>query len=135
MRSVNYFILGELFGLLERIELIHGVEFSQFDPDDEKDVERIAEEFIKPTVRESTAEAQDALCLSIAYYTTVEKAPVQYMKNRCQELTLPDAESWSLFFTRIGTVLFGSEFKLRFDTDAVTERPSEQESELIFRRD
>ena len=134
MKSANYFILGEIFGLLERIELIHKVEFSQFDPDDEKDVDIITDKYIKPTVMESSDKSKKTICLSIAYYTTVGTAPIQQMKDRCQELSLPDADSWNFFFNRVGVKLFGSEFKLRFDPGSVTEQLNKRDSESLFRR-
>lgn len=53
MAVVNYFVMGEIFGLLERIELIDNFAFADFDPDEESDVETIAKNFIKPAIMEA----------------------------------------------------------------------------------
>ena len=134
MKTVNYFILGEILNLLERIQLIHGVAFDQFDPDDESDVKTIVNKYIKPTVESSSRESQAAMCTAIAYYTTTGTAPVQLMRDRCQELTLPDADSWDRFFDRIGELLFGTNFKLGIDPTDIVELPDEKECETFFRQ-
>jgi len=126
MSLVNPFALGEVFNLLERIELLDRVDFSRFDPDDGVDVEVIARRYVGPAVEHYTADGRERLRLSIAYYTTDGRAPLQWMKDRCQELTLPDADSWERFFDRIGAHLFGPDYNAGLDFGDVTERPDER---------
>jgi len=131
---VNYHILGELFGLLERIELINGVAFADYDPDVKADVEKITEQFIKPSVMEATIDNQHAIAHAIAFYSQHEIAPIQLMKDRCQELTLPNAESWPRFFHNVGISLFGEDYLSQNRLNAVEEFPDENESGTILRR-
>lgn len=132
MITVNYFIVSELFNLLERIQVIMNVDFCAFDTDNENDVSTIVELYIKPTVMKARFESQEAIRHAIAYYTTFGTAPFQLMKDRCQDLYLPDAESWSFFFDRVGATLFGSEYKSGLELASVVERPDERECETLF---
>lgn len=134
MTPVNYFILGELLSLLERIQIIGNVDFCGFDLDDENDVRTIVKDYIKPAVMEASYESQETIRRSIAYYTTVDTAPFQLMKDRCQDLYLSNAESWHLFFDRIGAALFGSEYRSGLDPGGVVERPNEDECATLFQR-
>jgi hypothetical protein len=132
MASVNYYDLGEVFTLLELHEVIKGVDFRQFDPDDEGDVGRLVTEYIKPAFMRATGESKELIRLGIAYYTTVGSAPFQLLKDRCQELSLPDADSWPRFFARVGTLLFGHDVRTDFDPRSVTERVREKVVESPF---
>ena len=134
MKHVNYYIFGTIFDLLESTQGIDGVDFLRFDPDDEADIERITSLYIKPTVEAATRENQEEICLTIAYYTTIGTAPFQLMKNRAQDLSLGDADSWRLFFTCVGRVLYGADFQSNFDPRGVVERPDEFVAQWIFSR-
>jgi hypothetical protein len=61
-------------------------------------------------------------------------APFQLMKDRCQELTLPDSESWAHFFHRVGLLLFGDDYRTQLDPDEYEENPDETASETILAR-
>ena len=100
-------ILGDIFDLLERIEVVDSIDFSQYDPDDDGDVKTIVEKYIGPFIAQSSCEYQDSIRYAISRYVSTGTVPFQLMKDRCQELTLPDADSWELFFIRIWNHLFG----------------------------
>ena len=134
MKSVNYYVLGEIFSLLERTELIDDITFGDYDPDDHSDVEEIVRRFIEPSVRQARPCGQDAILAAIAYYSLHESAPFQLMKDRCQELTLPDADSWPTFFHWIGLLVFGDDYRERLRFADVNEVPDEKSSETILRR-
>jgi hypothetical protein len=134
MKCVNYYILGAILGLLEGIQLIEGVDFLQFDPDDDEDVNTITSLYIQPSVEGAKPENQATIRRTIAYYTTIGAAPFQLMRDRCQELLLADADSWELFFTRVGLTLYGANFQSLDDLQDVIERLNEREGELIFTR-
>jgi len=134
MPEVNYFVLGELFSLLERIELTEEVSFCDFEPDDENDVRVIAMEYVKPSVDEAAASNREAIAYSIAFYSRGESAPFQLMKDRCHELTLPDSTSWPRFFHWIGLSVFGNDYRETYRVDDVHERIDEQASETILAR-
>jgi hypothetical protein len=133
MATVNYFILGQLFGLLERIELIDGVDFFTFDPDDPMDVSRIARNYLKPPIEAASSENREAIKLTIAFYSQNDAAPCQLMKDRHQELTLPDSGSWPTFFHRVGLAVFGSIYREQCRLTIIEETPSEAASESILR--
>jgi hypothetical protein len=134
MKYVNYYIFGAILGLLERIQLIDGIDFLQFDPDDEEDVQTITWLYIRPSVEEAKTENQETIRRTITYYTTVGTAPFQLMRDRCQELLLADADSWKLFFTRVGIALYGADFQSACDPRGVVEGLSERDGDLIFTR-
>jgi hypothetical protein len=134
MRHVNYYIFGAIFHLLEATQLIDGIDFLRFDPDDEADVKLITSSYIRPTVEDATRENQETIYLTIAYYTTVGAAPFQLMRDWAQELLLADADSWELFFTRVGRTLYGADFHSKFDPRGVAERLNEDEGQWIFSR-
>ena len=134
MTTVNYFVIGELFSLLERIELIDGVSFGDFDPDDEADIKQIVSKYIEPSVHEAKPEGQQAIKNALAYYSVSDTVPFQLMKDRCQELTLPDAESWHEFFDRVGILLFGEDYRKELDMTHYKEKPDEKASETVFAR-
>lgn len=135
MPDVNYFVLGELFSLLERIEIMDEVNFSDFEPDDENDVRLIAEKYIKPSIDEAVARNRETIGYSIAYYSRSDSAPFQLMKDRCQELRLPDSESWPRFFDWIGQSVFGNDYLKQFCIDNANECIDEQASETILARE
>ncbi|MEW4452012.1 hypothetical protein AB1L30_04940 [Bremerella sp. JC817] len=134
MKSVNYYVLGQLFRLLERVELIDGVFMGDYDPDNPSDVEALACEFLWPSVREATQEGQMAIRNALIFYSSANSAPIQTMKDRCQELTLPDADSWPLFFNRISQTMFGDNDCNQFDPSEYIEIPDETASEFVLMR-
>lgn len=134
VNEVNYFILGSLFRLLERIELIRRVPFENFDPDDADDVEKIVREYIAPAIRDASSANRDAIARSLAFYSEPDAAPFQKMKDSCQELSLPDADCWATFFDRVGKQVFGIYYRDRFPSDTVVECANEEASLRIFDR-
>lgn len=133
MAVANYLILGELFGLLERIELIDGVGFHNFDPDDESDVELIASRYIGPALSDTSQFNRDMVASTIAFYSLRDLAEIQNLKDNHQELTLPDSESWPVFFHRIGKSIFGDKYRDRYDETSFEEVLDEQVSGNILR--
>jgi hypothetical protein len=79
MKCVNYRIFGAMFRWLELIGMVVRVDFLQFDPDDEEDVEMIASLYFKPNVEKTKPEKQEAIRRTMAYYTTVGNAPFQQL--------------------------------------------------------
>jgi len=81
MKTVNYHIIGEIFGLLERIELLDEIQFGDFDPDDETDAIAIAERFIAPSLAETTEEKKEQIRWAIEYYSTTGTANHSFTKS------------------------------------------------------
>lgn len=133
MAVANYLILDQLFGLLQQIELIDGVAFHNFDPDDECDVELIASRFIAPALSATSQSNRDLVASTIAFYSLKDSSAIQILTDHCQELTLPDSDSWPVFFHRIGKSLFGGQYRDRYDETDVEEVLDEQVSGNILR--
>jgi hypothetical protein len=132
LRTANYFVLGEIYGLLERIELIDGIPFERFDPDDSSDVAAIVERFIRPAFVAATKPKQDLIRWSLEYYCSTGIAPLQLLKDRCQELSLPDCASPIEFFRRVGETLFLGEFSRDIDPQQYEEVLDEDAANLVF---
>ena len=132
--TVNYFVIGQLFALLERIELLDGVFLGNFDPDDPADVEMIVCKYIEPSLREAKTEGRQAVRDAISFYSSSGDATFHSMQARRQELTLPDSHSWPVFLHRIGLLLFGDDYNIQFDPSKYKENPDELASETVFAR-
>ena len=97
MKSVNYHMLGEIFDLLQGIELIDRVDFTIFDPEDPTDVATLCGRYLREYIMGVSEERRETLRRSIAYYTTFTPAPIQMMRDRCQDLALPTRSPGNFF--------------------------------------
>lgn len=134
MNVVTHQVFDEIFGLLEAIEVTDGVDMAQFDPDDANDVRTLVGMHLRRVVTESIPENRELLRRSLAFYLNREQLPYQQMRDRCQELSLPDSSSWPLFFLRIGEELFGPQFVRHCDVSNAVEQNLERPSLGLFRR-
>lgn len=132
MKTANYHIIGGIYSLLERIELMDGIQFGDFDPDDKSDAVSIAENCILPSLAETSDEKKRRIRWTIEYYSTTGSAPFQLLRDRCQELTLTDADDWKSFFVNLGQVLFKEEFLNSASANEYVEALCEEEAEMIF---
>lgn len=132
MKTVNYYILSEIFSLLERVQLMDHIAFEEFDPDDEQDVVLITEKFIKPSFEATSKEKQEMILRSIDFFTQTKKAPLQLFRDRCQELCLPDAECWNKFFRIVRSVLDSDSEINSADNLELEEKNDEEVGQMIF---
>jgi hypothetical protein len=107
MIHVNYYLISKILHLLERVEMIDGIEFEKLNADDADDVRMIAEKIVKPYILELDPSLQQRIQTSIEFYSATKSAPFQRLRDGCQELSLPDANDWPLFYFRVGTFVFG----------------------------
>lgn len=132
MKTANYYILDEIFGLLERIEIMDGVQFYEFDPDNFSDVERIARRYIEPELNRCTVENRRKIQWAFEYYSGRGSAPFQQLRDQHQELSLPDARNWPDFFRTIGQLLFSADKKDICLNDEFVEVIDEIEGQTIL---
>ena len=132
MKPANYFHIAELFNLLERVELIDRIPFEDYDPDNESDARRIAQEFIRPSLIQANQSKQEELRWALEYYTTTDSAPFQLFRDRCQDLSLPDSDDWRRFFRWIGESLYGDGFSHPVDPSQYSEDQDESGSTRLF---
>lgn len=132
MPVVNYLYLRQILSILQFYEITGQETFGNYDPDDDSDLSAIVQKYIEHTVRDSAAENQEELARTIAFYSESGSAPFQEMRDDCQELSLQDPASWPLFYHRVGSLLFGENFRERFSGTCVEERPSEGDASFIF---
>jgi hypothetical protein len=129
--AVNFYILGEVLSLLERIQLIDGIAFEQFDPDDQNDVQEIAQRFVRPAIEGTSEVKKRQIRATLEYFSGVGEAPIQLLKDRCQELSLADAEDWKQFFGTMGKALF-PDFMPADSGNRFEEQNDEASSEMVF---
>lgn len=132
MKIANYLVLGEVFNLLERLELTYQIPLNHFDPNDVADVDVIAERFIRPALRETNQENRDVIRRSLEFYSQTGSAPFQVLRDRCQDLSLPEIDSYELFLKRLGRSLFGEEFDASASPAEYHELLDEMQARQVF---
>ena len=132
MKTVNYYIIGEIFGLLERIEVSDNIDFADFGPDDPTDANAIVERFVRPALEDTSDLKREKIRWTLEYYSSTDSAPFQLLKDRCQELTLADSDDWKLFFLKVGKDLFGDKFAFPANVVDYQEVLNEAVSQMIF---
>ncbi len=132
--TVNYYIIGELFALLERIELLGQADFADYDSDSIDDVRLIAAKFLSPTIDASTPTNRSQILRSIAFYGKAGTPHAQLLRDRCQELSLADPDSWNRFLHGLALELCGEDYLQRFAGLSCQEVASETDASGIFAR-
>lgn len=75
MKNANYYIFGEIWSLLERLQIINRIRFDQFDLDNPSDVSLIIENWLRPFFEMASDANKSLIKSSFEYYMTTRAAP------------------------------------------------------------
>lgn len=133
MRSnkVNYYVFEEIWNLLERLQLIHGIPFHELDVSALDDQLTIINRYIRPSYEAICEAKKDLIRNSFKYYMRTRSAPFSTLRARSQELLMNHEDS-QLFLESVGRVLFGDNYLDDFVVENYVEVLDKKEARLLF---
>ena len=132
MKQANYLVFGELWHLLERLQLIDGIDFGEFALDDPADVSAIIERWIRPYFEAASESNKSLIQSSFVYYLTTRTAPFEELRDDAQDLMLFSDGAEVSFLEAVGRALFGKTYLDDVRIENYVELLDERAARMVF---
>jgi hypothetical protein len=130
MKIANYYVFNAIWLLLERMQLMHDIDFENWDLDDPSIIQAIVQKYIAPAISRAPPETPEKVRSAFEYYLTTGNAPLQHLRDRLQELMLGDDDNPRAFLLAVGKQLYGDDFLMEVDPTEYVEHLDESDVQL-----
>src|ERR1051325_6447606 len=132
MKTANYYIFGEIWSLLERLQFIKGIQFEQYDLANPPDVTIIIEQCIQPYYDMASEANKSLIRATFEYYMTTRASPFQELRDSAHDLMLVDDGASDEFLDTVGRALFGDQYLNNIDIRGYLEVLDTRAARCVF---